>query len=208
MLSRTGTLSTREGGCPGGERAHRRARTNLPVTRPGLARPTSPPSIAVSRAWEHLDNTAHLHQTLDYATPLEFLTQDLFFSKEAKCHHSTGRVHKPPPKGLYRQGSSTVSSCTARLHCARCRLAIRLVGLPAGTTVVRATPSGEGRWGEFSCAPPPPARWRTSAKNEGVALTTSSPSRRGAPCDAGTRRAPPRHGCRSRRGESVPTRVP
>ena len=40
-----------------------------------------------------------------------------------------------------------------------------------------------------------------------VALTTSSPSRRGAPDEAGTRQPPPRHGWRSRRGESVPTRV-
>ena len=48
--------------------------------------------------------------------------------------------------------------------------------------------------GEFWHAPPSPARWRTSAENEGVALTTSSPSG-AAPRRAvrgGTREAQPR----------------
>ena len=48
---------------------------------------------------------------------------------------------------------------------------------PLGITVEGATPDGEGRWCEFTGAPPPPARWRTSAKKQGVAPSTISPYR-------------------------------
>ena len=49
------------------------------------------------------------------------------------------------------------------------------MAFPPGITVEGATPNrGEG--GEFWRAPPTPARWRTSAKNRGVAPSTSSPS--------------------------------
>ena len=52
-----------------------------------------------------------------------------------------------------------------------------LDGLPARDHCGESAPP-EGRGGGgFWRAPPPPARWRTSAKKVGVALTTISPSR-------------------------------
>ena len=55
-------------------------------------------------------------------------------------------------------------------------------------------PAGEGRWCDHSGAPPPPARWRTSAEKQGVAPSTSTPlvRRAGAPGGRGTREAQPR----------------
>ena len=82
-----------------------------------------------------------------------------------------------------------------------------LNGLPAGITVVRATPKNGGGNGEFWRAPSPRPGGAPAPKIGGGALTTSSPSRRSAPGEAGTRQPLPRHGWRSRCGESVPTRV-
>ena len=73
----------------------------------------------------------------------------------------------------------------------------RLIAFPQGIHCGGSDPRRGGETGGPKGAPPAPARWRTSAKNEGVAPSTSSPSRRGAPGDAGTGRAPLRHGCRS-----------
>ena len=84
------------------------------------------------------------------------------------------------------------------------------MAFPPGITVEGATPrNGEG-CGGFWRAPPPPARWRTSAKNRGVAPSTSSPPvwRHDAPCEGVDTR------CRRRTGlypigfgQSVSTRV-
>ena len=73
-----------------------------------------------------------------------------------------------------------------------------------------ATPNGEGRWCEFTGAPPPPARWRTSGKKHGVAPSTSSPSRaapsaRPASGDKRVRRRTALY--RRGLGQSVPTCV-
>ena len=83
-------------------------------------------------------------------------------------------------------------------------------GLPARDPCGESDPH-EGRGGGgFWRAPPPPPRWRTSAKKQGVALTTTSPSR------AAPRRAMrgARHAGRHRTGlypgrlgKSVPTLV-
>ena len=86
----------------------------------------------------------------------------------------------------------------------------RSIAFPPGISVDGATPEKGREGGGFWRAPPPPARWRTSAKNPGVAPSTSSPSR------AAPRRA--KRGCdtpcRHRTGlypigfaQSVPTRV-
>ena len=83
-----------------------------------------------------------------------------------------------------------------------------LDGLPARDHCGGSDPETRGGKGGQRPGHLSPRSWRTSAEKPGVAPSTSSPSRRSAPGEAGTRRAPPRHGCRRRRGESVPTRVP
>ena len=89
----------------------------------------------------------------------------------------------------------------------RCRLPGRLDGLPAGITVEGATPDGEGRWCDHSGAPPPPARWRTSAEKQGVAPSTNSPYRAARRVRRRTRRPRPTALFRRGLGESVPTHV-
>ena len=46
------------------------------------------------QAWEHIYNTVRPHQALGYLTPHQFVTRWQHQWKEAKCHQSTGRVHR------------------------------------------------------------------------------------------------------------------
>ena len=83
----------------------------------------------------------------------------------------------------------------------------RSMAFPPGITVEGATPTGEGRWCDHWGAPPPPARWRTSVKKQGVAPSTIPPSRaaRSPPGERGSRQAQPRLPLLSRTREtSVP----
>ena len=73
-----------------------------------------------------------------------------------------------------------------------------------------ATPAGEGRWCDHSGAPPPPARCRTSGKKQGVAPSTSSPSRaapRSAVRGGGHAMRAPHGALPHRMWQSVPTHV-
>ena len=74
----------------------------------------------------------------------------------------------------------------------------------------RERPSEKGRVRVSFCLSPFTLPGGAPAPKIGRSLPPLPPPpvrRHDAPGEAGTRGAPPRHGCRSRRGESVPTRV-
>ena len=84
-----------------------------------------------------------------------------------------GRGYGPPGAGRCQWASCGLSllRCPAPLCPAPASWPARLPSRQ-GSLWRERPPAGEGRWCDHSGAPPPPARWRTSAEKQGVAPST------------------------------------